>query len=99
MKTFYALLIFIFLFVLAWDNLQKPENELSVKTVRAAITVYQAVGRPILKGRVKCRFEPSCSDYAKAVYNKYGLIKGTRLTVVRISKCKAGVPMHTADLP
>lgn len=34
-----------------------------------------------------CRFEPTCSNYAKESLKKYGIIKGGFLTVRRISHC------------
>ncbi len=34
-----------------------------------------------------CRFQPTCSEYAKEAYQKHGLIKGTGLTVWRLLRC------------
>jgi putative membrane protein insertion efficiency factor len=34
-----------------------------------------------------CRFTPTCSVYAIEVITKYGVIKGTYLSIIRISKC------------
>ena len=34
-----------------------------------------------------CRFHPTCSAYAIEVILKYGIFKGTYLSLVRISKC------------
>ena len=34
-----------------------------------------------------CRFEPTCSTYAIEVILQEGIIKGTYLAAVRISKC------------
>ncbi len=34
-----------------------------------------------------CRFQPTCSAYAIEVILKYGVFKGTYLSIVRISKC------------
>jgi len=34
-----------------------------------------------------CRFEPTCSAYALEVIQQYGILKGTYLAVIRISKC------------
>lgn len=34
-----------------------------------------------------CRFQPTCSEYAKEAYQKYGIIKGTRLTIWRLLRC------------
>lgn len=34
-----------------------------------------------------CRFEPTCSNYAIGALREWGAIRGTILTVVRLSKC------------
>lgn len=38
-----------------------------------------------------CRFFPSCSEYSVQSYQRFGVIKGTYLTIKRISKCH---PFH-----
>lgn len=34
-----------------------------------------------------CKFTPSCSEYSYQAINKYGILKGGRLAVNRISRC------------
>lgn len=34
-----------------------------------------------------CRFTPTCSNYAIEALNKYGTIKGLKLSIKRITKC------------
>ena len=34
-----------------------------------------------------CVFYPTCSEYAKEAVNKYGVIKGSRLSIWRILRC------------
>ena len=34
-----------------------------------------------------CRFQPTCSEYAKEAYQKYGFVKGTYLTIKRLLRC------------
>ena len=36
---------------------------------------------------VHCKYEPTCSEYAKQAIEKYGAIKGTLLGIKRILKC------------
>ncbi len=38
-----------------------------------------------------CRFEPSCSTYAKTAVRKYGAVRGLWLAVKRIGRCH---PFH-----
>jgi putative membrane protein insertion efficiency factor len=35
----------------------------------------------------RCRFHPSCSDYALEALRRYGLLEGVRLSVRRIGRC------------
>ena len=51
----------------------------------AIIKLYQWIISPILGP--KCRFTPTCSNYALEALKKYGIFKGTWLTVKRISRC------------
>jgi len=49
------------------------------------IKFYQYVISPILGP--KCRFTPTCSNYALQAFKKYGLFKGFWLTIKRIGRC------------
>lgn len=35
----------------------------------------------------RCRFYPTCSEYAKEAITKYGVLKGGWLSLNRISRC------------
>ncbi len=39
-----------------------------------------------LTGRA-CRFTPTCSEYAMEALSKYGIVKGTGMSVKRLSHC------------
>lgn len=34
-----------------------------------------------------CKYYPTCSEYAKQAVDKYGIIKGSVLGIIRILKC------------
>ena len=51
----------------------------------ALIKLYQWIISPALGPR--CRFTPSCSNYAVEALKKYGIFKGTWLSLRRISRC------------
>lgn len=36
---------------------------------------------------VHCKYYPTCSEYAKQAIEKYGVIKGCLLAIIRILKC------------
>jgi putative membrane protein insertion efficiency factor len=52
------------------------------------IKIYQFGISPLLGP--KCRYTPTCSQYASEALQKYGLIKGGFLAAKRISKCRPG---------
>ncbi|TVZ35320.1 membrane protein insertion efficiency factor YidD [Seleniivibrio woodruffii] len=49
------------------------------------IRLYKIFISPLLGNR--CRFYPSCSDYAAEALRKKGLIKGSLMAVWRILRC------------
>lgn len=46
---------------------------------------YQLALSPWLGQR--CRFTPSCSQYAIEAVNRYGVLKGSWLTIRRLCRC------------
>ena len=50
------------------------------------IGIYKAVLSPFLPPA--CRFEPTCSEYARQAVEKYGAVKGTWLGLGRILRCQ-----------
>lgn len=39
------------------------------------------------KHHIICRFYPTCSDYSIIALNKYGFLKGVKMTTQRIKRC------------
>jgi putative membrane protein insertion efficiency factor len=62
---------------------------------KKCILVYQKIISPIkffltyigFLGGNSCVFYPTCSEYAKQAVHKYGIVKGSYLTLMRISRC------------
>ena len=59
------------------------------KGVAALIRVYQRLISPLLGPH--CRFTPTCSSYGIEALRRFGVIKGSWLTVKRVLKCH---PLH-----
>ena len=55
------------------------------RIARAMIRVYQLAVSPWLGTR--CRFHPSCSQYAYEAYGEHGFLRGTTLTAKRLCRC------------
>jgi len=51
----------------------------------ALIKIYQLIISPWLGP--KCRYTPTCSQYAVEALKKYGPLKGLWLAIKRISRC------------
>lgn len=51
------------------------------------INFYQAAISPLIGGKYKCRFIPTCSEYTKTAIKRFGIIKGCLLGMKRIFKC------------
>lgn len=49
--------------------------------------------------RIKCRFIPSCSNYAILVLKKYGFLYGWQLAIRRIKRCNHNIVFGTYDYP
>jgi len=60
-------------------------SKLPVYLATFLIKVYRYAISPILPS--SCRFYPSCSEYAIEALGKYGLLKGSWLTLKRIARC------------
>jgi len=58
----------------------------------AGVRFYQKHISPLFPPR--CRFIPTCSEYALQALEKYGAAKGLWLAVKRISKCH---PFHRGE--
>ncbi len=59
------------------------------KAFMAAIRFYQREISPLCPPR--CRYIPTCSEYALEAVEKYGAVKGTFLATKRILRCN---PFH-----
>lgn len=58
------------------------------KILICLIHIYQYYAPTAI--RMKCRFEPSCSQYMIMALEKYGVIKGLQTGIKRLCRCKVG---------
>ena len=63
------------------------------------IDEYRAHVSTHLRGRVVCRFKPSCSAYGREAIAKYGFGKGGAKAAWRIARCGPWTSMGTVDPP
>lgn len=79
------------------DSYRAPDKQIGARLYVTAVEGYQDVGLRTLGGRVRCRYSPTCSNYSVEAVERYGLSKGLRMTVARVWRCRASVPLGTSD--
>ena len=54
-----------------------------------AIAIYRAAVSPLIHALngPACRFEPSCSAYAREAIAEYGIVRGGALAIWRVARC------------
>jgi putative membrane protein insertion efficiency factor len=67
------------------------------KIIIFLITVYKKYISPLKPAT--CRFYPSCSEYTIQALKGYGISKGLRLSISRISRCHPFNPGGYDPLP
>ncbi len=72
-------------------------REIPCKCVVSLIMFYKAVISPLLPPT--CRFVPTCSEYGLIAFKRFGFIKGFKLTLKRILKCRPGGPYGYDPVP
>lgn len=93
----YLALIGIAGVLFAAATFRPPTEQWTVGAYGFAVRAYQARLRPFLKGRVRCRFLPSCSEYSRQAVERHGLRLGLSLTIQRLRACRADVTVGTVD--
>jgi hypothetical protein len=78
-----------------------PETErrhtIGVIVCHALIRCYQAVLSPFFGGY--CRFEPSCSEYAREAVELHGVWRGLKLAARRFWRCRPGFKAGDDPVP
>ncbi len=57
--------------------------------LRAAFRVYKSVISPVLHtvSPTRCKFLPTCSEYAYVAIARHGMVRGSGLALRRIARC------------
>tara|TARA_B100000989_G_C19496766_1_gene452388 strand:- start:808 stop:1038 length:231 start_codon:yes stop_codon:yes gene_type:complete len=62
-------------------------NKILASPFILSIRIYQLFISPIIGSN--CRYSPTCSQYGIIALKKYGIFKGSILTVKRIARCNS----------
>ncbi|WP_333608719.1 membrane protein insertion efficiency factor YidD [Arsukibacterium sp.] len=68
---------------------RSPVHRFAIWLMLRLVRTYQLLLSPLLGQN--CRFHPSCSHYTMTAIDRFGVIKGSWLSVKRILKCH---PLH-----
>jgi putative membrane protein insertion efficiency factor len=76
-----------------------PGRSLAARAAIALIDEYRAHVGPRIGRFSRCRFQPTCSRYGRAAIQKYGFVKGSAKTAVRLARCGPWTRAGTVDIP
>jgi hypothetical protein len=88
-----------FIVVLLHDAIVPIERQFATRAAVAAIGQYREHVSPRLRGRVFCRFKPTCSEYGLLAVKKYGAYRGGVKAFWRVARCFPTTPMGTVEYP
>ena len=94
-----ALVFVIALVVIIHDFAVPHGRGFAARGALFVIDEYRAHVSPHLRGRVVCRFKPSCSAYGREAIARYGFGKGSAKTLWRIVRCGPWTKQGTVDRP
>lgn len=86
------------LFLIGADTLRPPREQVSVHAFECLVRQYHRYIHPMTSLLVRCRYRPTCSDYAVQAMERYGLMRGGWLALRRIASCLPNVKAGTVDL-
>ncbi|MCZ7584154.1 MAG: membrane protein insertion efficiency factor YidD [Deltaproteobacteria bacterium] len=91
------LFLAVFVVLIAADNFRTPERQVSARVLLAAIGAYQHHLASHVPSH--CRFEPTCSEYARLAVGKYGAVRGGLKASWRVIRCSPLTKNPGKDYP
>jgi putative membrane protein insertion efficiency factor len=79
------------------DASRPPQSQVSVQLFALSVGGYHHFLHPLTGRFFRCRYRPTCSQYATQATRKFGIIKGAWMSFRRIASCRSSVPMGTED--
>jgi putative membrane protein insertion efficiency factor len=76
-----------------------PHAGFLARLLMAVIRHYKTYVSPVISRWGRCRFYPTCSDYALGSIQKYGALRGSLRAAARIVRCNARNRESCIDAP
>jgi uncharacterized protein len=75
---------------IASDPIETAATRAARRTAIILIDLYRAILSPLLTAATgpSCRFEPTCSAYAREAIARHGVLAGGRMAVSRLARCR-----------
>ncbi len=81
-----------------FDWSRPPSRQVSVYLYEHTVVApYRLVVRPMLSLVIRCRFQPTCSQYSVEAVRAHGFPVGVWMTTKRLFRCMPWVPFGTRD--
>lgn len=98
--TLAVLMLGLVLLGLVQDLRRPPHEQWTARLLITVIDFYQVgISGRVERLGVRCRFQPTCSHYAKASIIKRGALVGTAKASLRLLRCGPWTPLGTVDPP
>ena len=79
------------------DAMRPPQSQVSVRLFATSVVGYHLYLHPVTGRFIRCRYTPTCSEYAVEAVRKYGIAKGGWMSINRVLSCRPSVKMGTSD--
>ena len=79
------------------DAMRPPRNQASVRLFAASVQGYHRYLHPLTGRFIRCRYTPTCSEYAVEAVRKYGIAKGGWMGARRVLSCRSSLKLGTFD--
>ncbi len=93
----YLVLFVVLVVAVAADSLRSPKQQVSARAYVGLVDIYQAHVSPRMRSYVRCRYQPTCSEYSRQAVARHGLASGLVMSVRRTLSCQPSVPLGTPD--
>jgi len=93
----YLAVFALFVLAAAGDTLRPADRQISAHAYVGLVEFYQSDISPHLRSYIRCRYEPTCSEYSKQAVERFGILDGLALSWRRLNSCQRTVPLGTLD--